>query len=184
MNRFVWILILMLCTGSLLFTQDTNVTEEEFEEAMQEFEEAMDEVGIEIEQALGEVPIKINIKDFNSDTPKMGVYLTDLDFEDIYEMRYELNYGVLLTGTTTDGPAQKAGMMKGDIIMEFDGEKVKFERHLLNLIKSHQIGDEIDIKFFRMGKIYETKLVLDTLHKKKFDKDIVITKTGEKNLVR
>jgi PDZ domain len=180
MNRLGWILVMLACTGMMLFGQETNVNEDEFEEAMQEFEEAMDEVGIELNEALEDIPITINIRDFNNDSPKMGVYLADLDFEDIYEMRYEKNYGVLLTGATNEGPAKKAGMMKGDIIMEFNGEKVKFEQHLLNLIKSHQIGDEIDIKFFRMGKVYETKLVLDTLSKKRMDKNIIITKTGEK----
>jgi hypothetical protein len=68
--------------------------------------------------------------------------------------------------------------MKGDIIMEFGGEKVKFERHLVNLIKSHKIGDVVDVKFFRLGKIYDTKLTLSSL--KKTDKDVIITKSGEK----
>ncbi|RLC54265.1 MAG: hypothetical protein DRH79_01050 [Candidatus Cloacimonadota bacterium] len=180
MNKLGWILILLVFSSMMLFAQDTKTTDEDYDEAMQEFKEAMDEVSEEFNEALEDVPITINIKDFKSDTPKMGVYLSDLDFEDIYEMRYEKNYGVLLTGVTNDGPAQKAGMLKGDIVMEFDGEKVKFEKHLLNLIKSHQVGDEINIKFFRMGKVYETTLILDTLNKKGTDKDIFVTKTGEK----
>lgn len=151
------------------------------DEEILELNETMEDVQMEIDEDLQEAGMEnlnINITNFSSNTPKMGVFLSDLDFEDIYEMHYDYNYGVYVSGVTVGGPAQNAGIMKGDIIMEFNGEKVKFERHLVNLIKSKQIDDEIDIKFFRLGKIYETKLVLSTLEKK--EKNIVITKDGKR----
>jgi hypothetical protein len=172
------LLLVMLLSGTfLLQAQDFDM-----DEINDEVNEALEEAQMEIDAAMEDIdgiePIKINITNFNSETPKMGVFLSDLDFEDIYEMHYDYNYGVYVSGVTFDGPAQKAGIMKDDIIMEFDGQKVNFERHLVNLIKSKQIGDTVEVKFFRLGKIYETTVTLDTL--KKPEKDIVITKSGEK----
>lgn len=162
-------LIMILMTGSLLLA-------EEVEDIDVIIEDAMGELEMELDDA--EKTIIINPRlDYDADTPKMGIFPADLDFKDIYELHYDYNYGVYLTGVTTDGPSDKAGLMEGDILMEFDGEKIRFEDHLIRMIKSHQIGDEIKIKFFRDEAIYETVVTLDTLDKK--DADITIT-SGQK----
>lgn len=62
--------------------------------------------------------------------------------------------------------------------MEFDGKKVKFEDHLVNLIKSKNIGDEVEVKLFRDEETYLTKLILSTL-KPAGKKEIMITKDGK-----
>lgn len=90
----------------------------------------------------------------------MGVYLDDLDFADAHKKNYEYNYGVLISGVVKDGPADKAGLMNGDIIMEFDGEKALHEDHLSSLIKSKKPGDKVEIKFFRDGEIQSTDVTL------------------------
>ncbi|MCF7794669.1 MAG: PDZ domain-containing protein [Candidatus Cloacimonetes bacterium] len=173
MNRVLKVmLVVIIFSFSGLFAQD---------EEVKDLNATMEEVQMEIDAAMEEADLEnltITLTDFDSDSPKMGVFLSNLDFEDIYEMHYDYNYGVYVSGVTENGPAQNAGIMKGDIVMEFDGEKVKFERHLVNLIKSHNIGDEVNVKFFRLGKIYETTLTLNTLQKR--DKDVIITKKGEK----
>lgn len=92
--------------------------------------------------------------------PLLGVYLDDLDFEEVYKKHYEENYGVLVDGLVDGGAAEKAGLMEGDIIMEFDGEKVRHEDHLVRLIRMHSANDRVEIKYFRDGKIYETEAVL------------------------
>ncbi len=90
---------------------------------------------------------------------KLGLYIDDLDFEEAYQRHYPRNYGVLITGIVRGGNGERAGLLKDDIIMEFDGEKVLFEDHLLNLRDSKIVGDSVDITFFRNGKIRHTTLV-------------------------
>ncbi|MCK4653721.1 MAG: PDZ domain-containing protein, partial [Candidatus Cloacimonetes bacterium] len=124
-------------------------------------------------------PIIIRMEKLSPDTPKMGVYLSDMDFEDAYKMRYPYCYGVLVSGVVTGGPSQKAGIIKGDIIMEFDGRKAKFEDHLVKLITSKNIGDEVEVKIFRDEEILLTRITLSTLKKAK-DEEIIITKDGKK----
>ena len=173
----ILVLVLVLSVVSLsLLAQEVQVNvnvDEELEEAMQEFDEAMEE----LDKAMEEIPI-ISIERKSSDTPKMGVYLSDLDFQEVYEMHYPVCYGVYVSGVVAGGPSDEAGIIKGDIIMEFDDKKVKFENHLRKLIKSKNIDDEIEVVIFRSEEILSTKVILGTLHPRK-EKDIVITKDGK-----
>ncbi|MBC8525683.1 MAG: PDZ domain-containing protein, partial [Candidatus Cloacimonetes bacterium] len=103
------------------------------ETSHEEVEQGFKEVG----KAVAE---KMREKQTDTETPFMGVYLDDLDFEDAYEMHYDYNYGVLLDGVVKGGPADKAGLMEEDIIMEFDGVKARYEDRLRSLIKSKHVG--------------------------------------------
>lgn len=146
----------------MLFVQN-NVEAEEINEGV---EQTLDEADKEVEKAMKEMEdalsqIEVEVKSDSDETPYMGVYLDDINFEDAYEMHYDYNYGVLLDGVVKGGPADKAGLIKGDIIMEFDGVKTRYAGHLSRLIKSKNVGDEVEIKFFRDGEIHTTTLNLD-----------------------
>ncbi|MDP8268717.1 MAG: PDZ domain-containing protein [Candidatus Tenebribacter davisii] len=142
------------------------MAQESAEDVQQEIDEAMIEVQEALEQIPGTSEITIDFKNLSGEKPKMGVYLSDMDFEDAYEKHYPYCYGVFVTGVTTGGPAQMAGIIKGDIIMEFDGKKAKFENHLVNLITSKNIGEEVKVKIFRDEEELITNLTLETLNPK------------------
>jgi hypothetical protein len=93
-------------------------------------------------------------------------------------MHYPYCYGVYVAGVTKDGPAQRAGIAKGDIIMEFDGKKARFESILVKLIGSKNIGDEVQVKIFRDEEVLIADLKLSTLTPK--GSDVTITKDGKK----
>lgn len=117
--------------------------------------------------------------EYGVDTPLLGVYLADMTFQDAYEMHYDYNYGVLLSGTVPGGGAQQAGLMKGDIIMEFGGQKARYEGQLSTMIKSKKAGEAVDIVFFRNEQVYETRAVLQSRQKPKIDEttgEIIVTK--------
>jgi len=106
---------------------------------------------------------------YSADTPLLGVYLADMTFKEAYEMHYDYNYGVLLAGIVPGGGAQQAGLMKGDIIMEFDGQKPRYEAQLSTMIKSKKAGDAVDVVFFRNEQVFETVAVLQSRSKPKVD---------------
>ncbi|MEE9190094.1 MAG: PDZ domain-containing protein [Candidatus Neomarinimicrobiota bacterium] len=101
--------------------------------------------------------------------PKFGLYLEDIDFETAYEMHYPHNYGVYISSVTLDGNADQAGIISGDIIMEFDGEKVRFEDHLLQLRDSREIGDTIDLTVFRNEKVIHVPLTFNVYERREAD---------------
>ena len=90
-----------------------------------------------------------NSQDHSSTTPFMGITASDLTFQEAYEMHYPYNFGVELTSVITGTNANRAGLMAGDIVMKFDGIQVRGENHLTKLIRSKNIGDTVEIVYFR-----------------------------------
>lgn len=60
--------------------------------------------------------------------------------------------GVLISEVHEDGPSAKAGLQRGDIILEYGGETVKDVNHLRNIVARTKVGKKKDIKVLREGK--------------------------------
>ena len=152
--------------------------EKELGQAALEIQEALDEAGIE-------TGIKIHIDDQGDDRPKLGVYLSDMDFEDAYKMRYPYPHGTLVDGTVRGGNADRAGLIEDDIIMYFDGTKVLYEDHLVRLIRSKHYGDQVEVVFWR-DEAMDTTLVTFVAPEKKqeAEKKIEIVKKEEEKKKR
>lgn len=58
------------------------------------------------------------------------------------------------------GPAEKAGLKAGDVIIEFDGRTITAPEELIVAVRAHDVGDVVEVKFIRDGK---TKVVNVTL---------------------
>lgn len=68
----------------------------------------------------------------------------------------EVPQGAYIAEVIDGSPAQKGGIKVGDIIVEFDGVKLKTEEEdLAKLISSKKIGDEIKIRVWREGQELE-----------------------------
>jgi len=143
-------LTLSLLTATPVFAQSqpTKITFE-----IQDFEQELNDVAREVQDALQDIDvsgISIQIDDEEGGTrPKLGVYLSNMDFEDAYKMRYPYAHGVLVNGTVSNGAADKAGIIEDDIIMYFDGTKVLYEDHLVRLIRSKHFGDSAKLVYWR-----------------------------------
>jgi S1-C subfamily serine protease len=57
-----------------------------------------------------------------------------------------------------DSPADKAGLVGGDIITSFDGQAVKEEDDLIQLLTRTPIGKTVDVVYLRDGETKTTKL--------------------------
>ena len=58
------------------------------------------------------------------------------------------------------GPADRAGIKPGDIIIEIDGKAVDTADEAIITVRSRNVGDKIKIKFKRLGATKEVSLVL------------------------
>ena len=58
------------------------------------------------------------------------------------------------------GPADRAGIKPGDIIIEIDGKAVDTADEAIIKVRSRNVGDKIKIKFKRLGATKEVSLVL------------------------
>jgi len=64
--------------------------------------------------------------------------------------------GVLVERVTLDGPADKAGVRRGDVIREIDGKIVRSNDALLSEISSRRPGEKVKLLIFRNAKTFET----------------------------
>lgn len=60
--------------------------------------------------------------------------------------------GVRVDEVDTDGPASKAGVQPGDIVVEFDGERVRSARQLTRLVRETPEGRSVEMALMRNGK--------------------------------
>ncbi|MBU0517906.1 PDZ domain-containing protein [bacterium] len=59
--------------------------------------------------------------------------------------------GVVIAGVVDDGPAEKAGMKKDDVILRFAGDDITSSDQLRKLIHKTKAGDKVDVVVHRDG---------------------------------
>jgi len=99
--------------------------------------------------------------------PFLGVRYVLINEEIQKENNLSVDYGALIQKGTggeaaifPDSVAEKAGLKEGDIILEFNGEKITTENTLAKIIMKHNPGDKVTLKILREGKeqIFEVTL--------------------------
>ncbi|HER43193.1 MAG TPA: PDZ domain-containing protein, partial [Candidatus Eisenbacteria bacterium] len=68
--------------------------------------------------------------------------------------------GVLVEAVVDDSAADKAGLMKDDIIYSFDGTKVSDSEQLAGLVREKKPGDRVELVYYRGGKKQEQEIEL------------------------
>ncbi|MCA9757843.1 MAG: M20/M25/M40 family metallo-hydrolase [Candidatus Eisenbacteria bacterium] len=68
--------------------------------------------------------------------------------------------GVLLSGVVPGSPAEKAGLQKGDVLVEMDGVEVDNLGDFSGVLKSHQPGDEVEVVVLRGEERVRAKVAL------------------------
>ena len=59
--------------------------------------------------------------------------------------------GALVSGVLPGGPAQRAGIVAGDIVMSVDGQPVRNSTSLRNLVGLTPVGSTINLQVWRNG---------------------------------
>jgi len=80
--------------------------------------------------------------------------------------------GALVQSVVKGRPADQAGILAGDIIVEANGKEIKTHEELVNIILNCMIGDEIKVKVYRNGDYKELVIQIGNKSEMNFD-DIV-----------
>lgn len=65
--------------------------------------------------------------------------------------------GALVASVSPEGPAAKAGIQAGDIILSFDGKPVEEMRRLPRVVAETEIGKSVAVEVWRKGKVLSLK---------------------------
>lgn len=99
----------------------------------------------------------------------LGVFLADLtrDLKEIYKNKQ----GAFIMGVEPNSPAEKAGLKRGDLIVQVDGKKVKDANDLKNMIGDKLPGSSVKLKYETSSNdINSVKLKLANIDKKSSQK--------------
>ncbi len=69
--------------------------------------------------------------------------------------------GAIVRSVAKEGPADKAGLLRGDVIIELDGRKILDPAELPRMIAFGHIGKTVTFKVSRQGKTIEIKAVVE-----------------------
>ncbi len=101
--------------------------------------------------------------------PIVGVQILDLTNKYML-YRYGINVdssikaGVILVKVNSGYPASDGGLKDGDIITKIDGNDITTVSEFKYELYKHNIGDTIEVTYYRNGKESKTKLKLDKIN--------------------
>lgn len=73
---------------------------------------------------------------------RIGISVVDLNSP---ETRGSLTEGAVVRSVTPEGPADGAGLENGDVIVAFDGERVRGARQLSRLVQETPVGRDVPV---------------------------------------
>tara|TARA_B100000579_G_C22469975_1_gene682953 strand:- start:59 stop:721 length:663 start_codon:yes stop_codon:yes gene_type:complete len=91
----------------------------------------------------------------------LGVGIQDVSQDLAKAFKLKNTKGSLITAVMEDTPAQKAGMLKGDVVVSINNKEIRNSNHLRNEIANAGAFTEIDLELIREGKSVNIKLKLD-----------------------
>lgn len=93
----------------------------------------------------------------------IGIMVQDLTAELAEKFNLKENYGVIITDVIKQGPAYRAGLKRGDIILEFEGKKVTESAILRNAVAQSKFGTPVTLKFARDGNYFNVTVTIEQL---------------------
>ena len=81
----------------------------------------------------------------------LGVYLQPLTREFASAYGIKSGEGALVSDVVKGAPAEKAGILRGDVVTAIDGRKVKDHGDLIVAIRQHLAGEKVELTVIRKG---------------------------------
>ena len=82
----------------------------------------------------------------------LGVRIQSVTDEIAESLGLDKPRGALVAGVTEKGPAEKAGLEAGDVILRFDGRDIPDMRHLPRVVAETPIDKDVNVTVWRKGK--------------------------------
>ena len=109
--------------------------------------------------------------------PGIGVTVTTVDKAMAEENG--IPTGAIVISVVKGRPADQAGILAGDVIVEAKGKKIETQDEFVNIVKTCMIGDELKVKLYRDGEYLELTIVVGNKSEMDFNDVVGATPTPE-----
>ena len=93
----------------------------------------------------------------------LGVRIQDVTKEIAEVEKLDEPRGALVASVAENSPSDKAGVKSGDIILEFNGEKIKIMKELPMIVARTEVGKKVQVKIWRDKKEITKTITLGRL---------------------
>ncbi len=90
-----------------------------------------------------------------AEKPRIGVTVANLNTNLSAVANGDLPNGAYITEVEAGSPAEKAGLVPGDIVVEIDGTIIKNTTAMINLLQNKQAGDTVSMKVYRVEGLHD-----------------------------
>lgn len=97
----------------------------------------------------------------NSPEPYIGISISEKYTAEVLEY-YGFPAGAVVLTVAENSPAKEAGLLKGDIITEFNGIEIKDYTKLEDAVRDCVPGQTVKLKVYRDGKLYSAKITVSS----------------------
>jgi serine protease Do len=93
----------------------------------------------------------------------IGVRIQPVSDEIAQSLGMDKARGAMIAGVTGDGPAAKAGIQNGDVVVNFDGKPVADSRALPRMVADTDVGKSVEIEVMRRGQARKLPITIEKL---------------------
>jgi serine protease Do len=93
----------------------------------------------------------------------LGVTVQPLTPELAKQFNLKEEKGALVGDIIEGGPAEKAGVLRGDVIIEYEGKKIDEPYQLRNMVANTEPGKEVEMKIIRENKTERKRVTIGEL---------------------
>ncbi|MCP5114870.1 MAG: PDZ domain-containing protein [bacterium] len=95
----------------------------------------------------------------------LGVGVQEVDSGRAAEKQLAEERGVEITKVVPDSAAEKAGILKGDVVLDYNGQQVEGVEQFIRLVRETPVGRSVTLRVHRSGKEQTLKATIGTCGK-------------------
>jgi S1-C subfamily serine protease len=91
----------------------------------------------------------------------LGIGLQPVAIPEVFRDETGQSAGLMATSLKADGPAAKAGVLAGDILVSVDGKDTRRFRNVMSRLDSDSVGRHIELRVIRSGMVQTLSLTIE-----------------------
>jgi serine protease Do len=81
----------------------------------------------------------------------LGIAVMDIEPDRAKTLKLHDDRGAEVTAVTPDSPAERAGLKVGDVVLEFNGQRVEDQGELVHMVRETPAGKQVKLSVWRNG---------------------------------